>query len=147
MTYAIVDEFVEFLLHPAQTISEADWPDPQVLQRNLVLASSEIDVARQTASQLTGSVSQATLEFLKLLNLVGATLLTHFDNVNFFSPEQLEAFQTWKDTNIKAIRDGEIMLITGTTPEDFPAFAVAERAWTPATAADIILNRIKRSAT
>lgn len=144
MAYATVDHFVEFMSQPAAAITSVDWPNPQVLQRNLELAAAEIDVARASSGQLSSSLGPSVGVFLELLNLVGAVLITKFDNVQVFAQEELDRFQEWKDTNVEGIRTGEIVLIAGATGKEFPSIEIAEIAWTPATGIDIIINQLKR---
>lgn len=146
MAYATVDHFVEFMSQPAGAISSADWPNPQVLQRNLDLAAAEIDIARSASGQLSGTLGPSVSVFLELLNLIGAVLITKFDNVQVYPNEEMDRFQTWKDTNIEGIQQGSIVLIAGATNAEFPSLEIAEIAWTPTTGIDIIINQIKRNA-
>ncbi len=145
MAYATFDDFVEFMTIQSQAIDASDWPDPQVLQRDLDMVAAEIDVARASSGQLTGTVGQGVDKFLQLLNIIGAVLITDFSNIRSLPAETLERYQKWKDENLKLIREGDTVLIAGETNADYPAIEVAEIAWTPATALDIIVNQIKRS--
>jgi len=121
------------------------WPDYDLIDSHINMAAGEIDIALMNSNQLTGTKSSAGLQLLKLLNVIGAVLITEYDNARFLTEGDLNRFQQWKDNYMKLIRDGELMLLDGETGKNYPAIATAEVGYTPEAQVDIYLNYLLRS--
>lgn len=141
MAYATVDQLTEFFTMIAdEDISAISWPSDKVFETNLLMAAGEIDMNLQSSNQLTGTKSATGLEFLKLLNLVGAALVTEFPNARQFTPETMTRFAEWKANQMELLRKGQLIVVEGETNKDYPAFATSEQAYTSYGALQIRIN-------
>lgn len=146
-TYCSVDDLSEFLTHDEGEIDGSSWPDTSVMTHLIRLSAAEINVALQASNQLACTKDDNTSEFLKLLNVIGAALMTEYDNARFWTDETKRRFQQWKDQNIELLRTGQLAVCAGETGLEYPAVATAEVAYTPEGAAKIIWNYELRSGT
>lgn len=124
---------------------EGTWPDETLIQNHINMAKGEIDMALAAFGQGDCDLSEAATGFLKLLNVIGTVLITEFDNVRFLTEGDLARYQQWKDGMINRLISGEITVCDGETGINYPAFATAERAYTPEGAVKILQNYWKRS--
>jgi len=139
-SYCTVNELEEFLTLTEGSITAATFPDTTLFTRHITLASSEIWMALQASDQATCTKADEAEDFLTLLAMIGAALLTEFDNARFWTDETKRRYQEWKDSNLELIRTGKLALCQGHTGLEYPAFAVAEQAWTDEAAWRIWVN-------
>lgn len=145
VAYCSLDDLTEFLTHEVNDITGVTWPDTQVLQRNINMASAEVSAALAAFDQLDCTKEDWANEYLKLINLIGAALLTEFDRARFWDDATKARYQEWKDNQLELVRTGQLALCQGHTGIDYPAFETAEQAWTPDAAAKIYLNYTLRN--
>jgi len=143
--YCELYHLTDFLTIDEGELTGTSWPDSQVLQRNIDMAGAEIDGALAAFGQLSCSKDAWATEMLKLLNIVGAALLTEFDNARTWTDETKRRYQEWKDNNLMLIRTGDLVLCSGETNKDYPAFERIEQAWDDHAAAKIYLNYLMRN--
>ena len=144
MSYCMVEDVAKFL---TQSGFDTDtMPSGAVVEMNIRIASAEIDMSLQTSDQLLCQKSTAGLNYLQLLNIIAAVLITEYDNARYLSDADLARLQAWKDNQMTLIRTGQLSICLGETGIDYPAISTAEVGYTPDAQALIVLNRIRRNA-
>ena len=113
----------------------------------LQAAAGPIDAARASAGAAQCTLSAGARQHLKLLNSVIAAVFHNCQcgSARLSENERLQ-YMNWANEQLRLIRTGEMELCEGHTGKDYLAAGVIERAWTPGTAAQIVLNRERRRA-
>lgn len=144
-TYCELNELEVFLTLDEGEVTGVTQPDSQTLQRNIDMAASEVNMSLQASGQFTCNKSEEGNMFLKLLNIVGAMLLTEWDNARFLEQFDRTRYQDWKDSNLELLRTGHMELCEGETNVDYPAVATAEVGYTPEAMDEILRNYYLRN--
>ena len=111
----------------------------------LDIAANDIHMARQANGGCDCTLSEASMEYLRKLNIIDAAIWHQCPcaRPDFDDTVRL-AYLNWITKELDNIRTGKIELCDGESGSEFPYVAWAEQGLTPWASAQIILNRIAR---
>lgn len=124
-----------------------DEADPEVvadLERHLEIAASDVHQALAAVGACDCTLADWANTYLIKLNIVDAAVMYRPLCGPKLNDDQMTAYLTWVNEQFKMIREGEIILCQGETGKNFPAMGIAEIAYTPQGAVNIINRRIAR---
>lgn len=119
----------------------------QVAQINAALALSAGDISAALAASGQCSCAEAAwaAAYLAHLNVIIAAVVQRCACGAQLSEETRMNLQIWIDNQLTLLRTSKLSICEGDTGAEFPAFGIAEIAWTDWNAAVIVSNQSKRS--
>lgn len=121
----------------------ASLAELQSAQTYLDLVAGDINIAMQSAGACDCSLSAASLQWLKKINVIeAASFYTCPCGKPTITDDMKQAYLNWATDQLTALREGKIELCAGYTGADFPAYGVAQQGWTEFNDARIIANDI-----
>ena len=140
-TYASLSDYTQFFC-----ISDLDDVPEASIRLGLRKTAATIHASMAASDQCSCTLASWAAEMLQLMNIIMTALFHNCPCGNIqLSDEQTRAYMEWLNSQLVAIRTGELELCDGETSRDYPAFGWAEQNWDEGTAVQIIANSIARS--
>lgn len=111
----------------------------------LAIAAADVHAALAAVGACDCTLASWATVYLKKLNIIDARVIHGCPCGNRLTDEQRRMWLEWLDRQFELIRTNKLVLCSGDTGSEYPAFATAEYSWTVWNEAQIIVNEELKS--